>query len=394
MSPSPFSFFKNRNNHGEKTLPGPSSLAQTEQSVKGQRKLRKPSLRGRNALLPDLGGPSQGFNGAAASSHRGNASVRMQHTPGVPMSASSQFIGPEGQPFPPPYRMNSFRLMQDNDGRMQSFALEDPGPVVSSYSHGRYPVVQHATSSAAPSRVWSEIASVHRDSTSAHRTGGASDRATWKDDSNRSLPQKTALIHPQPKRASKASIASSISQQDLRYIEYPSRPPTPARDPEPQNLAVMRSNHQEDDNISRRNHSTHRTAAPVVEPDGDSEPEVYNYIIPSGKNIIFLDEEGMEITRISKTGLVHHMNQRTKNTPIIVYDQLGKVLYRDLLPPPRHRNGRNFKGGGGGVQRTNSQLRQKPLALGQSEVIEINQDYLGRRQRESDTNLDNGFDRS
>ncbi|KAJ3514071.1 hypothetical protein NLJ89_g2583 [Agrocybe chaxingu] len=352
---------ENRNNHGEKTLPGPSSVAQTEQRVKGQRKLRKSSLRGQNPLLPVPGGPSQGVDGAAASSHKANSS----HTPGVPMSASSQFIGPGGQPFPPPYRMNSFRLMQDNDGRMQSFALEDPGPVVSSYSHGRYPVVQHATSSVAPSRVWSEIPSVHRDSNSAHRTGRASDRATWKDDSSRSLPQQTALIHPQLRRASKASIASSlgtrssISQQDLRYIEYPSRPPTPARDPEPQNLAVIRSNRQEDANASRSNHSPQRTAAPVVDLDGDSEPEVYNYIIPSGKNVIFLDEEGMEITRISKTGLVHHMNQRTKNTPIIVYDQFGKLLYRDPLPPPRRRNGLDLNGGGGGVQRTNSQLRSR-----------------------------------
>jgi len=101
---------------------------------------------------------------------------------------------------------------------------------------------------------------------------------------------------------------------------------------------------QEDENVARRqlSHRTRNDHPPeTIEPaireheicnDGDSEPEVYHYIVPAGLNVVFQDEDGNEITRVGKRGRQGHGSHTGKSAPIVVYDEFGKELYRDPSP--------------------------------------------------------------
>lgn len=63
---------------------------------------------------------------------------------------------------------------------------------------------------------------------------------------------------------------------------------------------------------------------------GESEPDVYQYIVPVGVDIIFQDEAGIEIARVgnSKPSKRNADDKPRNHAPIVVVDELGNELYR------------------------------------------------------------------
>lgn len=67
---------------------------------------------------------------------------------------------------------------------------------------------------------------------------------------------------------------------------------------------------------------------------GESEPDVYQYIVPVGVDIIFQDEAGIEIARVgnSKPSKRNADDKPRNHAPIVVVDELGNELYRYEIP--------------------------------------------------------------
>ncbi|KAF9469119.1 hypothetical protein BDZ94DRAFT_1245404, partial [Collybia nuda] len=59
---------------------------------------------------------------------------------------------------------------------------------------------------------------------------------------------------------------------------------------------------------------------------GDSEPELYYYIVPGGLNVIFKDETGNEVSRVGRFGKSVKGPRRV--SPTIVQDEYGNELCR------------------------------------------------------------------
>ncbi|PPQ92404.1 hypothetical protein CVT25_008754 [Psilocybe cyanescens] len=73
--------------------------------------------------------------------------------------------------------------------------------------------------------------------------------------------------------------------------------------------------------------------------EDDYEPEIYNYIVPAGLNVIFQDEDGNVITRVGRRTRPYDTSHPVRSAPIIVHDEFGRELYRTkhVSAPPKPR---------------------------------------------------------
>ncbi|KAH9482919.1 hypothetical protein JR316_0005019 [Psilocybe cubensis] len=100
--------------------------------------------------------------------------------------------------------------------------------------------------------------------------------------------------------------------------------------------------------IASRQRSHWAQPPETIEPDvferdygteSEYEPEIYNYIVPAGLNVVFQDEDGNVITRVGRKGIPYEANRPVRSAPIIVHDEFGRELYRtkNLSSPPKVR---------------------------------------------------------
>ncbi|PPQ69560.1 hypothetical protein CVT26_001562, partial [Gymnopilus dilepis] len=266
--------------------------------------------------------------------------------------------------FPPPYQTSDIdkHLGQDIPFR------DDDTHVVSRYflDGFRQPQVQEVA--LAPSRTWSPIPSVHRQS-----YGDEQDDA---DDAESDLNMSGSWIRqpkllPQSAEVSQEghildnfSINAESSIRERRYIENPS---SSLRHDRPSSYA------QPDEKEEGRHKLLHQSEAATIENkfvDGtvELEPQIYHYIVPAGVNVIFQDEDGNEITRVGKNGTLESDNQGVRSAPIIVHDEFGKELYRTKGVEQSLRSPSPWSYSSTGKNQEGSNHHLKPLA--QTTIIE------------------------
>ncbi|KAF8165425.1 hypothetical protein B0H34DRAFT_671277 [Crassisporium funariophilum] len=226
-----------------------------------------------------------------------------------------------------------------------SFSLEDP--VVSRYfsdAH-RYPQIQ-TPSPISPVRSWSPIPSVHRESYEVgdEQSYGPKmkdyDREDWIDDQ---VPDDHRPGYSfqgdraDPRLSTMVEVGLRDSQgREIHYTEYNENPATAQTISH--RLPSVRPSQEEEIFMGKRRIPQRKPLPPetiepaVVEHDyweeDASEPEIYHYIVPTGLDIIFQDEDGNEITRVGKSGKTNHGEHAQKNVPIVIHDEFGRELFR------------------------------------------------------------------
>jgi len=225
-------------------------------------------------------------------------------------------------PYHPPQRREIYPEFPNDDPSGSTWRLHDS--LGSSYQIAR-------------EKSWSPIPSVHRESTQitdAYDRSRASltDEEKWVQNSQRGK-VGNQFDENQVRREQASAPLTPITGVDARprYSQETRR--SDKTGSHEGNLQIMDPSRRTDRSLWNNDYSG--TIEPAIYEresyDGsESEPDVYQYIVPVGVDVIFQDEAGNEIARVgnSKPSRTNSHDRPRIHAPIIVMDELGNELYR------------------------------------------------------------------